>query len=39
MVGLFLRVREHHRDRLPVPVDEIVLHDRQIIAACRFAAG
>ena len=35
VVRLLLRLGEHHGDRLAVPVDPVVLHDRQIVAAGR----
>ena len=31
VVGLFLRLGEHERDRLAVPVDAVILHDGQIV--------
>ena len=31
MVGLFLRLGEHNGDRLAVPVDAVILHDRQVV--------
>ena len=30
VIGLLLRLGEHDRDRLAVPVDSVVLHDRQV---------
>ncbi len=31
MVGLLLRLGEHDGDRLAVPVDAVILHDRQVV--------
>ena len=31
VVGLFLRLGEHEGDRLAVPVDAVILHDRHVI--------
>ena len=31
VLGLFLGLGEHDGDRLPVPVDAVILHDRQIV--------
>ena len=39
VVGLLLRLGEHHRDRLAVPVDRVVLHHRQVVAAGRLGRG
>jgi hypothetical protein len=36
MVGVLLRPGEHHRDRLPVPVNAAVLHDGQVVAGHSF---
>ncbi len=33
VVGLLLRFGQHDGDRLAVPVDAVVLHDRQVVAA------
>ena len=35
MLGLLLRLGEHDGDRLAVPVDAIILHDRQVVGTGR----
>ena len=39
MVGLLLCLGQDDRDRLAVPVDAVVLHDRQVAAAGRLRRG
>ena len=35
MLGLLLRLGEHNGDRLAVPVDAVILHDRQVVGTGR----
>ena len=39
MIRLLLTVGQHQRDRLAVPVDSVVLHDRKIVAAAGSGVG